>query len=258
MINQVKLGMTDLYVSKLGLGTPKFGRNLGMKYPSPFALPEDKDIETLLAEAQEMGINLIDTAPAYGLAEERLGKLLKNRKEWILCTKGGEEFIDGKSYYDFSKRAIQLSLERSLRRLKTDYIDIFLIHSHGDDCKIIHEDEVFATLSDLKQQGLIRASGMSTKTLAGGILTLQHADVAMVTYNPLEREEQAVIQHAAQHQKGILIKKALASGHLAKIPGGNPIKTCMDFVAREKGVSSVIIGTLNRKHLKEISLLLET
>ncbi|MES2607042.1 MAG: aldo/keto reductase, partial [Pseudomonadota bacterium] len=81
------LGSTGLQVSALGLGTVKFGRNSGVKYPTAFELPDDKAIRNLLALARELRINLIDTAPAYGTSEARIGELLTDRKHWLLATK---------------------------------------------------------------------------------------------------------------------------------------------------------------------------
>lgn len=245
-----RLGASDIEVSMLGLGTVKFGRNQGVKYPSSFALPSDKEIENLLAVATELGINLLDTAPAYGTSEERLGKLLHGtRKDWVISTKVGEEFIDGKSSYDFSPAHIQQSVERSLQRLRTDYLDIVLVHSNGDDVKIIEEDNVFSTLSQLKKVGKIRAFGMSTKTIAGGSLTIEQADVAMVTYHPDYTDEQEIITHAHQHQKGIFIKKALVSGHAVA-----SVTETMKFIFNHPGVTSVIIGTISPSHLRQNSL----
>lgn len=250
----VRLGNTDLMVSRLGLGTVKFGRNQGVHYPEAFHLPSDKEISDLLSYSQELGINLLDTAPAYGVSEERLGKLLKHqRQNWILCTKAGEEFMDGRSHFDFSATAIRQSVERSLQRLQTDVIDIVLIHSNGEDEKIILQEEVFTTLGDIKREGLIRTYGMSTKTVAGGMLAVDHADVVMVTYNLAYSEEKPVIEYACQQHKGILIKKALASGHLNKLSNQeDPVSDAMKFVFREPGVHSVIVGTLNKAHLKHL------
>lgn len=245
------LGSTGIYVSKIGLGTVKFGRNQQIKYPHHFELPTDQEILNLLASAKELGINLLDTAPAYGTSEERLGKLLTNRDAWIICTKVGEEFSDGNSYFNYSTQAVKSSIERSLKRLRTDFLDLVLIHSDGNDKQIIEETDIFSTLAQLKTKGLIRSFGMSTKTIEGGKLTLDQADVVMVTYNPIHAEEKPVIEYAHQHAKGVLIKKALASGHLNKIPGNNPVKSCMEFIFNEAGVSSVIIGTLNTKHLEQ-------
>ncbi len=69
------LGSTGIKVSLLGLGTVKLGRNEGVKYPRPFDLPDDRSVVALLETAQSLGINLLDTAPAYGRSEERLGAL---------------------------------------------------------------------------------------------------------------------------------------------------------------------------------------
>jgi aryl-alcohol dehydrogenase-like predicted oxidoreductase len=249
-MRHVPLGNLDIQVSQAGLGTVKFGRNQKIHYPASFELPSDEAILSLLDHAKELGINLLDTAPAYGNSEERLGKLLKNqRQNWIICSKAGEEFIDGESYYDFSPLFIQKSVERSLRRLQTDYIDILLIHSNGEDEKIILEDGALDTLNSLKKAGLIRAIGMSTKTIQGGLLAVEHSDVVMVTYNPLSTQEQPVIQHAHQNNKAIFIKKALASGHLQKIQVDDPVQEAMHFIFQEPGVTSIILGTLNKEHL---------
>ncbi|TAK79264.1 MAG: aldo/keto reductase [Gammaproteobacteria bacterium] len=255
VLQKRRLGQSGIEVSVIGLGTVKFGRNQGVKYPSVFDLPSDHDINHLLAVASELGINLIDTAPAYGSSEERLGQLLRGkRQDWIVSTKAGEEFVNGQSHFDFSPAAIRQSIDRSLRRLHTDYLDIVLIHSNGDDEHIIHEDKVFETLEALKAVGKIRSYGMSTKTIAGGLLTLDHADMAMVCFNPAYTNEREVITHAHQHQKGIFIKKALASGHLHTLVVANPIVDTIKFILSEPGVTSIIVGTINPAHLQECSV----
>ena len=77
-------------VSPLGLGTVKIGRDQGLKYPNRFKLPSDREIRALFEEARTLGINFIDTAPAYGTSEEKIGKLLPDRQDWIIGTKVGE------------------------------------------------------------------------------------------------------------------------------------------------------------------------
>ena len=244
MIEHVFLGGTGIQVSRIGLGTVKFGRNQGVHYPKAFELPSDQAILELLDCAKELGVNLLDTAPAYGLSEERLGKLLRGqRSEWILSTKVGEQFINGQSVFDFSSQAMQESIEKSLQRLQTDYLDIVLVHSNGDDKKIIEQDEVFETLNVCKKAGKIRAYGMSTKTVSGGLLAVDLSDVVMATYNPLHAEEKSVIVYAHKKNKGIFIKKALASGYF------DDVHTALKFIFAEPGVSSIILGTLNKEHL---------
>src|SRR5690606_5749350 len=89
------LGNCGFDVSVLGFGTVKLGRDQGVKYPNSFRIPDDAEAASIIALARDLGINLIDTAPAYGNSEERLGKLLKGQREdWIICSKAGEEFVD--------------------------------------------------------------------------------------------------------------------------------------------------------------------
>jgi aryl-alcohol dehydrogenase-like predicted oxidoreductase len=252
ILQKRKLGNTNIEISVLGLGTVKFGRNQGVKYPDAFELPDDAAIINLLAVAHDAGINFLDTAPAYGSSEERLGKLLQGqRQQWVISTKAGEEFVNGQSSFDFTSMGLSKSIERSLRRLQTDYLDMVLIHSSGEDEHIINEDGVFDTLARLKEQGKIRAFGMSTKTVAGGLLAVDHSDVVMVSYSPGYADELAVIQHARKKHKGILIKKALASGHLEQLAQHNPIEESLRFILAESGVTSVIVGTINPLHLQE-------
>ena len=251
MIPKIRLGATEILISRIGLGTVKFGRNTKINYPEKFDLPSDTSSLALLDYAQELGINLLDTAPAYGTSEERLGKLIKNqRRDWVLCTKVGEEFVEDESSFYFSTEHIQKSIQRSLQRLQTDYLDIVLVHSNGDDKKIIEEESVFSVLAEMKKSGLIRAFGMSTKTIEGGMLAVDQSDIVMVTYNPIQIEEQSVIAYAAEKNKGVFIKKALVSGHLQKISGDDPVQAAMNFIFKEPGVTSVITGTLDQAHLK--------
>lgn len=244
------LGTTGIAVSVLGLGSTKFGRNQEVKYPHPFSIPEDKQLIELLDCARDVGINLIDTAPAYGNSEERIGKLIKNtRHNWIISTKVGEEFIHGKSHYDFTPEYAKKSIARSLKRLHTDYLDIVLVHSDGNDVYNIEHFGILHYLAELKQQGLVRAIGMSTKTMEGGLLALSKSDVIMMTFNPIYTDEQPVIHRALELHKGILIKKALASGRLNQLPGSDPIQSTLQFILKEPGVSSIILGTINPIHL---------
>lgn len=241
------LGASGLEVSCLGLGTVKFGRNQEVKYPSNFSLPSDREVEALLQQAKDLGINLLDTAPAYGSSEQRLGRLLKNREDWVIGTKVGEEFLAGKSVYNFSGDYVKESVKRSLRDLNTDYLDIVLIHSDGRDMQILQSTDCVEALQKLKEKGLIRAIGMSTKTVEGGLKAVEQLDVVMVTYHAEATEDAAVIDRAVELNKGVLVKKAMNSGHTAVAEGG--AEKALQFALGKDGVSSVIIGTINPQHL---------
>src|SRR5690606_3468879 len=243
------LGQTGMAVSVLGLGTVKLGRDQGVKYPASFTIPDDRAARNLLAQARDLGINLLDTAPAYGTSEARLGVLLADqRNDWLICTKVGEEFIDGASRFDFSPAHTRRSVERSLRRLATDHLDIVLVHSDGNDEHIIRDLGTLETLADLKREGKLRAFGMSTKTLAGGLLAAEVCDCVMVTWNLAHREEVPVIDRCQALGRGVLIKKALASGHLAGA-GGDPVAESLAMIFAHPGVSSAIVGTIDAAHL---------
>ena len=244
-LEQRLLGNTGIQVSRLSLGTVKIGRNTDVKYPSTFDLPGDEAVTELLETAHSLGINMIDTAPAYGISERRLGELMPlTRKDWLLCTKAGENYRDQRSSFDFSADGIRRSVHNSLSHLRTDYLDIVLLHSDGNDLQILNDTAAMATLAELKNQGMVRAIGMSTKTIEGGLAALASSDVVMVTYNPSETSERPVIKEALRTGKGVMIKKALASGH------GNPAEN-LQFALSEPGVSTVVLGTINPKHLIE-------
>lgn len=245
------LGATGLRVSPLGLGTVKFGRNQGVKYPRAFELPSDRDALALLETAWDLGINLLDTAPAYGASEERLGRLLRQcRRDWVVVTKVGEEFDDGVSRFDFSAAATRASVERSLRRLGVEALDAVLIHSDGDDSNILEREAVLPTLLDLKRAGWVRAVGMSTKTVAGGLRAVECCDLVMVTYNLRQREELPVIRAARAAHKGVLIKKGLLGGHLDQVAEADPVLAALRLIFAEPGASSAVVGTLDPAHLR--------
>lgn len=242
------LGNTGIRVSALGLGTVKLGRNQGLRYPGEFDLPNDRTARELLAHARDLGINLLDTAPAYGQSEARLGDLLKgSRHDWVLCTKVGEEFRDGQSHFDFSPAHTRTSIERSLQRLGTDVIDIALVHSNGDDLAILEGAGTLDTLRDLQKQGLVRAIGMSTKSVAGGLAATPHCDVLMVTYSASDRSQQPVLAACRDNGTGVLVKKALDSGHI----GTADVARALGHVLDQDAVDSLVIGTISTTHLAE-------
>ncbi|MBP9721739.1 MAG: aldo/keto reductase [Gammaproteobacteria bacterium] len=243
-----QLGSTDLTLSLLGLGTVKFGRNTNVKYPEAFEIPTQDDIIKLLELAKSQGINTLDTAPAYGDSESKLGKIFENtpdlaRDKWVIITKAGEEHIDNKSNYNFNTNYINNSINNSLKNLNTDYIDILLIHSDGSDLEIAQNDSLWQLLEARKAMGDIRAYGVSSKTVDGGIKCLERSDLAMVTYRQDHLTEQAVLDYAAHNNKGIILKKVLNSGH-----DQNPA-AALKFSANHPAVTNMIIGTINSKHL---------
>ena len=243
------LGKTGLKVSVIGLGTVKLGRNEKVKYAKPFKLPSIQEAGRLLDRAAELGVNLLDTAPAYGNSENILGELLANtRHNWLICTKVGEEFDQGQSTFNFSAEHIRFSVKRSLARLGVEKLDIVLVHSDGSDVDIIKRHGSLEVLAQLQQEGVIGTYGMSVKTLEGGLLAAQHSEVLMVEYSMENTVMAEVLTRCQQLNCGVLIKKALANGHLL-YDANVEVKQCLEFVFNHKAVDCVVSGTLDPNHL---------
>ncbi|MBX3359151.1 MAG: aldo/keto reductase [Phycisphaeraceae bacterium] len=267
MLPSRKLGSTGLSVSCLSLGTVKIGRTQGLKHPDAFDLPTDAQAAALLDAAAEVGITLLDTAPAYGVSEERLGALLSagaggGRSGFLLCTKAGEEFAAtadgrGSSTFDFSESSVEASVRRSLERLRTDVLDIVLLHSDGRDAWVLRESGALRALRRLQKAGAIRAVGASTKTPEGALLAVDLCDVVMVTLNPEEMRDLPAITAAGERGVGVLAKKPLASGRLRGIGTAgqaDPVAASLRLSLGNPAVSSVVVGTLSPEHLRQNAL----
>lgn len=229
----------------IGFGAFKIGRNQGIKYPHEYELPDEATVDRLLNGLLDLGVNYIDTAPAYGLSEERIGKCIAHRRhEFILSTKVGESIIHGQSKYDFSEHRIRNSVQASLSRLRTDELDIAFIHARRDDLRVLRKTDVVPVLIALRDAGLIRAIGLSAYTTEAIRETFPWADVVMLTYHPEDRTLEPVMQEAAQRGLTVIVKKGLASGHL-------PPKEAIQFVLRHLSVTSLVVGTLSLDHLRE-------
>src|SRR5277367_5593211 len=147
------LGRTGLRVSKLGFGGSPLGNEFGEADPA--------EGERAVHCAIDLGINYFDVAPYYGrtLAETRLGAALESRRDKaILATKCGRYDVDG---FDFSPARIRRSIDESLARLRTDYLDVFLAH----DIEFVHEkqivEEAIPTMRALQREGKARFIGIT-------------------------------------------------------------------------------------------------
>ena len=237
------LGTTGIEVSPLGLGTVKFGRNAGVDYPRQYKLPSDGRIADLLAAAQREGVNLLDTAPAYGSSETRIGEAIEgHRDDWILCTKAGEAFDGVVSHYVFSEYAVLKSVEGSLARLRTDRLDILLLHSDGRKVDEIERAGGFRALAKLKREAVVRSVGFSGKSPQDATAAMPGSDVLMCTINNIYRDEVGIARKAADLGAGVLVKKPLARG----FHGDSETIAETGILV---GVTSVVVGTLSPDHL---------
>ncbi len=183
---KVTLGKSDISVYPIGLGTNAVGgHNI---YPNMLDEEQGKNV---VRTALEQGINLLDTAFIYGpeRSEELTGEVMKEykREDIVLATKGAHKFVGDEVVIDNSPAFLKQSVEDSLRRLQTDYIDLYYIHFPDKDTP---KDEAVGALKELKDEGKIRSIGVSNFTLE----QLKEAnkdgyvDVLQAEYNLLKRE----------------------------------------------------------------------
>ncbi|ENG5652243.1 TPA: aldo/keto reductase [Staphylococcus aureus] len=209
----VNLGKSDVEVFPIALGTNAVGgHNL---YPNLDG-EQGKDV---VRQAINHGINLLDTAYIYGpeRSEELVGEVVKEypREQIKIATKGSHEFDENQEVHQNNQpEYLKQQVENSLKRLQTDYIDLYYIHFPDDNTP---KDQAVAALQELKEQGKIKAIGVSNFTLD----QLKEAnkdgyvDVVQLEYNLLHRENEAVLQYCVDHLITFIPYFPLASGILA-------------------------------------------
>lgn len=211
-----KIGQTDLDVSVIGVGTWQFGGEWGMDFTQD-------QVDQVLNQARQEGINLIDTAECYGdhLSEKLIGDYLKrhNREDWIVATKFGHKFH---SAFERTRHVnpdeVLKQLDHSLKALKTDYIDLYQSHSLSDE--EFNNDDLWTMLDKQKQAGKIRHLGLSLQN-EPSIHQTKHAkeigaSALQIVYNRLTRlPEEAIFPVAEAEKIGILARVPLASGYLS-------------------------------------------
>jgi len=205
------LGKTGLRISAVGLGT--------MVHAGHFGPMKDSESLSAIDTALDLGVNFIDTSDAYGAgySETLLGNALKrNRDKVILATKGGNVMVGpdrGKRIFD--PAYISRVMDESLRRLQTDYIDLYQLHNPTVD--VIERGEVWNVLQRAKQAGKIRHYGVSINTMEEGIAAVRdgRAETIQVEYNLLAQEpRENIFPLAAQSNVGIIARMPLKRGIL--------------------------------------------
>jgi aryl-alcohol dehydrogenase-like predicted oxidoreductase len=231
------------------LGTVKLGRNTAVKYEHPFALPDDETVAQLLHQALALGVTLFDTAPAYGVSEQRLAPFLaQHRDRIVLCTKAGEQFDGTTSTHDFTPAAIERSVHTSLARLGVTQLDILLLHSDGRDEAVLATPGLLPLLARFKATGTVRAIGISAKTASGIMRAIADGlDVVMTGFSRTDPARGAALAAAHAAGLGTLAIKALDSGRAA-----DPVSAAR-WVQAQGYIDSVIVGTLTPAHLEPIA-----
>jgi aryl-alcohol dehydrogenase-like predicted oxidoreductase len=245
----------------------------------------DADAGRLLNAVLDGGINLIDTSPDYGRSEELIGTYIGHRRdEFFLASKCGcllEIPADMPPPYphDYSAQNVRADVEQSLRRLRTDRLDLVQVHMSPSQL-VLEENRTVDTLKDLQAEGKIRFIGMSgilpnlPDHIAMGVF-----DVFQIPYSAVQRDHEELIADAAGAGAGTLIRGGAArgaasedknwrAGPLSQDPGvgqrnwensgvaallSEAGMSNMEFVLRftlsHPGLSTTIVGTANPAHL---------
>lgn len=212
-MKNVVLGRTGVSVSPIALGTWQFSGSWG-------PVDEDTAVSTI-RKAFESGINFFDTAHAYGWgkAEELLGRaleqeLLLNRGEVVIATKGGTRGTPNGNIRDSDPQFLRLGLENSLRCLKVDYVDIFLLHWPDVHTPM---EVIGSALQAFKDEGKIKYGGVSNFSVTQLDALGQHTtvDVLQPGYNLLRRGlEKTVLPYCRSRDIGVFTYGSLAHGLL--------------------------------------------
>jgi len=280
------LGRTGADVTVLGYGAMELrGQPFGPAI-------SDEDAGQLLNGVLDEGINLIDTSIDYGRSEELIGQYLVNRRdEYFLASKCGCPLGEAPSGarppfpHDFRADNIRAGIEQSLRRLKTDWLDLLQVHMSPSRAQM-QADATVETLLSLRDEGKTRFLGMSgTLPNLPDHIAMGVFDVFQIPYSAVQREHEDSISQAAAAGAGVLVRGGVARGGpaadkqwhqgpigLAESEGrrrwelsgveellgeNSGLEFMLRFTLSHPGLSSTIVGTSNLKHLRSNAAIAE-
>ena len=216
-----RLGRTGFETTRLGFGAMELSGLGGPLSP--------QQVGRLLGGVLDAGINLIDTSPDYGSSEELVGAHLAHRRgEFFLASKCGclvgrqPVLRDGRLEHDFSPANIRAGVEQSLRRMKTDHLDLVQVHSSPSRA-VLEQHGSVAALEALRAEGKVRFVGMSSVLpdlldhIEMGVF-----DVFQIPYSALQPEHEDAIRTAAQAGAGTIVRGGVARG--APAPDHDPAR----------------------------------
>ena len=276
-MNYRRLGRTNLQVSEISLGTVELGMDYGIPGRGEHLQPSETDAARTLNCALDLGVNLIDTAQAYGESEAIIGRALKSRRdEYILATKISSLSWEGYTGRELREQ-VETSITESLRTLQTDIIDLLYVHNATPE--LIQRGEIVEILQRAQQAGYTRFIGTTTYGEAAPLAVLKdgHFDCVQVAYNLLDRQfEERVLPLAKANDIGVVIRSVLLKGALTyrytHLPDElRELRTVVDkvnslcgaqssslpelaycFVLAHPAVSTALVGTGRVHELEEI------
>ncbi|RST73729.1 aldo/keto reductase [Siminovitchia acidinfaciens] len=201
-----KLGKSDLFITKMGLGCMSLGT-------------DSANAEKIIKTALDEGVNYFDTADLYdyGVNEEIVGETLRAvRDQVIVATKVGNRWTDKKDGWDWdpSKKHIKEAVKNSLRRLRTDYIDLYQLHGGTIEDPI---DETIEAFEELKSEGLVRHYGISSirPNVIREYATRSSIVSVMMQYSLLDRRPEEVMPLLTKNEISIVSRGSVAKGLLS-------------------------------------------
>ena len=211
------LGRTGLVVTKLGYGA------MELRGTDHFPKLEPKAASAILNSVLDCGVNYIDTSPDYGYSEELIGEHISGRRsEYYLASKCGcpieepDKPHGQREPHDYSRANVRAGVEQSLKRMKTDYLDVVQFHvSPARD--VLEKNDSVAELLKMKDEGKLRFIGISATIpelkdhIAMGVF-----DVFQIPYSVVEREHEDLIHEAAAKGAGIVIRGGLSRAIMIK------------------------------------------
>jgi len=250
---------------------------MGLRGPRTWGVRvvNDDEADAFLNAVLDAGINFIDTAPDYGVSEERIGRFIgPRRSEYLLATKCGCSPIQHDDHLEiahvWNADVIRRNLDTSLVRLQTSYLD--LLQFHGGDAQTLQRAGLIDLLQSFREQGLIRFLGASSSLPdLPGLIDLGVFDTFQIPYSCLAPQHRELITRAAEAGTGIIIRGGIAQGGPeAEIqrPALNDVWTRAkldevlpagmsrsEFILRctlsHPDCHTTIVGTCNREHLAE-------
>ena len=244
MIKKV-LGRTGLEVTQLGYGS------MGIRGPRTWGIRvvSEQEAESFLNGVLDAGINFIDTSPDYGISEQRIGQYISSRRsEFYLATKCGCSYTQHEDHLEvahvWKKEVIERNIETSLRRLRTDYVDI--LQFHGGDAETLQREGLIDVLVSLREQGLIRWIGMSSSLpRLPALIELGIFDTFQIPYSCLAPEHDQWITRAAESGAGVIIRGGIAQGG----PDAEIQRPALNDVWKGANLDEVLTGDMSRAEL---------
>ncbi|WP_342645598.1 aldo/keto reductase [Mucilaginibacter sp. CSA2-8R] len=212
------LGKTGIHVSEVAFGCVEIGMPYGIGINSEQDMLSEYEAIHLLQTALTLGINFFDTARAYGNSESIIGKAFRHHRSEVIiatkCTHFQKPNGDIPPYNEL-KLIIETSLQESLMALQTNYVDVYMLHQADE--RLLRDNNVQAIFADLRNSGLIKATGVSTYTNEQTQLAIDAGcwDVIQVPFNMMDQRQSALFDKAVSQGIGLIIRSVLLKGLLS-------------------------------------------